>query len=336
MIQMRCSVTATLLSASAVLGTLAASAPQDGTDYRRLRGTVKVDGSSTVYPITEAVAEEFNSEAPRVSTTVGVSGTGGGFKRFASGEIDVSDASRSIKDKEIKACTENAIEFIELPVAYDGLTIVVNKDNYWVDYLTVDDLKKIFLAGNPASNWSEVREGWPDREIKIYSPGTDSGTFDYFKEVIAGKTGSIRSGMQVSEDDNVLVRGVSGDEASIGFFGCAYYFENADQVKACPIVNKDGKKMLPSKKSVETGEYNPFSRPLFIYVNKTSAERPEVKGFIEFYMENAGDLAEEVGYVRLPDEIYDRALTNFRDGRTGTQFIKDGEKVSGALPDVYK
>ena len=332
---MKTTVIATILTIGTGFGALHAASNQDQ-DYRRLRGTVKVDGSSTVYPIAEAIAEEFNSEAPRVSTTVGVSGTGGGFKRFAAGEIDVSNASRSIKAKEMKACTENSIEFIELPVAYDGLTIVVNKNNYWVDHLTVDELKKIFLAGNPAQKWSEVRDGWPEQEIKIYSPGTDSGTFDYFKEVVAGKTGSIRGGMQVSEDDNVLVRGVSGDEASIGFFGCAYYFENADKVKACPIVNNDGEKVLPNKKSIESGEYNPFSRPLFIYVNKQSAERPEVQGFINFYIENAGDLAEEVGYVRLPETIYERCSENFRSGRTGTQFLKDGEKVHGALPSVYK
>lgn len=324
------------VATTCALGSLAASAGQDAQDYRRLRGTVKVDGSSTVYPITEAVAEEFTSEAPRVNTTVGVSGTGGGFKRFAAGETDVSNASRPIKAKEMKTCTENSIDFIELPVAYDGLTIVLNNGNYWVDHLTVDELKKIFLADSSATKWSDIREGWPERDLKIYSPGTDSGTFDYFKEVVAGKTGSIRSDMQVSEDDNVLVRGVAGDEAAIGFFGCAYYFENADKLKACPIINKDGTALLPTKETIENGSYNPFSRPLFIYVSKASAERPEVRGFIEFYLDNAGDLAEEVGYVRLPEAIYDRCLANFRNGRTGSQFLKDGEKVTGALPAIYK
>lgn len=330
---MRSTLTGTLLAGFGVLAALGAGEAQD---YRRLRGEIAIDGSSTVYPITEAVAEEFSEEAPRVRTTVGISGTGGGFKRFAAGETDISNASRHIKQKEIKVCGENSIEFIELPVAYDGLTIAVNKGNYWVDYLTVDDLKKIYLSGSPVTKWSEVREGWPDREIKIYAPGTDSGTFDYFKEVIAGKTNSIRSDMQVSEDDNVLIRGVSGDEAAIGFFGCAYYFENADKLKAVPIVNSAGKKVLPTKSTVETGEYNPFSRPLFIYVNAESAERPEVKGFIEFYLENAGDLAEEVGYVRLPDEMYERDIANFRSGKTGTQFIQDNETVSGSLPSIYK
>ena len=295
-----------------------------------------VDGSSTVYPITEAVAEEFSEEAPRVKTTVGISGTGGGFKRFAAGETDISDASRAIKAKEAKACTDNGVEFIELPVAYDGLTIVLNTSNDWVDHLTVDELRKIFLADQAVDSWSEVRKGWPDTPIKVYSPGTDSGTFDYFKEVVAGKTGSIRSDIQVSEDDNVLVRGVAGDVASIGFFGCAYYFENADKLKACPIINGEGKPELPSKQSIESGAYNPFSRPLFIYVNLNSIKRPEVAGFVDFYLENAGDMAEEVGYVRLPQVIYDRCQANVDNRRTGTQFLRDGEKVHGPLPEVYK
>ena len=313
--------------------TMAAGSSQD---YRRLRGAILIDGSSTVYPITEAVAEEFSSEAPRVKTTVGISGTGGGFKRFAAGETDVSDASRAIKKMEVDACTKGGVEFIEIPVAYDGLTIVLNKANDWVDHLTIDELKKIYLASSSAKTWSDVRAGWPEKAIKVYSPGTDSGTFDYFKEVVASKTDSIRSDMQVSEDDNVLVRGVAGDEASIGFFGCAYYFENAGQLKACPIINKEGKAVMPNKGTIESGAYNPFSRPLFIYVNKTSAERPEVQGFIGFYLENAGELSEEVGYVRLPDEIYERCRANFKNGRTGTQFLKDGEKVHGPLPAIYK
>jgi phosphate transport system substrate-binding protein len=331
------SMTRSLLSgflAGATLALTVAAAPSQ--DYRRLRGAILIDGSSTVYPITEAVAEEFSSEAPRVKTTVGVSGTGGGFKRFAAGETDVSNASRAITAKEIDACTKDGVNFIEIPVAYDGLTIVLNKKNDWVDNLTVDELKKIYLAGSPAMKWSDVRAGWPDTMIKVYSPGTDSGTFDYFKEIVAGKTESIRSDMQVSEDDNVLVRGVAGDTASIGFFGCAYYFENAGKLKACPIVNKQGKAVLPNKGTIESGTYNPFSRPLFIYVNKKSADRPEIQGFIGFYLENAGELSEEVGYVRLPQEVYDRCMTNFENGRTGTQFLKDGEKVHGPLPSIYK
>lgn len=302
-----------------------------------MRGTILIDGSSTVYPITEAVAEEFSSEAPRVKTTVGISGTGGGFKRFAAGETDISDASRAIKMTEADACTSNSIEFIELPVAYDGLTIVLNKKNDWVDYLTVDELKKIFLAGTGVSSWSQVRDGWPDTPIKIYSPGTDSGTFDYFKEVVAGKTGSIRSDMQVSEDDNVLVRGVAGDTASIGFFGCAYYFENADKLKACRIQNSAGEKVLPTKTTIESGEYNPFSRPLFIYVNARSARKPHVRAFVEYFLETAPTAAASVGYVGLPPELYGRAKKAFKERRGGSQYLNpDGTAKHGALSDIYR
>lgn len=303
---------------------------------QNLRGTIKVDGSSTVYPITEAVAEEFSKEHPRVRVTVGISGTGGGFKRFAVGETDISDASRPIKDKELKACKDNGVEFVELPVAYDGLSIVVNKSNTWVDHLTVDELKKIFLDGSPAQTWQDVRSEWPAEPIKIFSPGTDSGTFDYFKEVVAEDGKSIRSDMSVSEDDNVLVRGVVGEAGGIGFFGCAYYFENADKLKVVPIDGGEGP-VTPTAETIESGEYAPFSRPLFIYVNAQSAYRPEVREFVDFYFDRGPELAEEVGYVKLPSEIYKRAKRNFQTRRTGTQFLNDeGEKVSGPLPTVYK
>jgi len=308
-------------------------------DYARMRGAIAIDGSSTVYPITEAVAEEFRKVARDVRVTVGISGTGGGFKRFTVGETDISDASRPIKVKELKAAEENGVAFIEVPVAYDGLSIVVNKENYWVDQLTVEDLKKIFLDGTTVMKWSDVNASYPDTPIKIYAPGTDSGTFDYFKEVIAGKTGSIRSDMSVSEDDNVLVRGVSGDTGGIGFFGCAYYFENRDKLKVVPIVNaKLGKAIEPTAKTIENGTYAPFSRPLFIYVSKKSLQsKPQLKAFIEFYLDNCAELAQEVGYVRLPQEVYDRCHANIKNMRTGTQFLDDaGEKVSGPLPTVYK
>ncbi len=308
-------------------------------DLDRLRGEVKVDGSSTVYPITEAVAEEFRKQgADNVRVTVGISGTGGGFKRFAKGETDISDASRPIKKKEFDAATQAGVEFYEVPVAYDGLTIVVNKNNYWADQLTVDDLKKIFLDGSTVDSWNDIRPEWPDRPIAIFAPGTDSGTFDYFKEVVAGKTGSIRSDMSVSEDDNVLVRGVSGAEGGVGFFGCAYYFENQDKVRCVPIVNPENNQVVtPTAKTIESGEYAPFSRPLFIYVNKESLKRREVKAFVNFYLENAGRLAQEVGYVQLPKAIYDRAANNIKRRKTGTQFLNEqGEKVHGPLPAVYK
>lgn len=319
----------TLLTAS-----LAVVASAD--DNSRLTGTVKIDGSSTVYPITEAIAEEFAEEAPRVRVTVGISGTGGGFKRFSAGETDISDASRPIKAKEQKLCDELGLEFIEVPVAYDGLTIVINKNNDWCDTLTVDQLKKIYLDGSTIKTWNDLDSSWPTIPIKMYSPGTDSGTFDYFKEVVAGKKGSIRSDMSVSEDDNVLVRGVSGDKGGIGFFGCAYYFENKDKLKAVAI-NNGKTNVMPNKKTIESGEYAPFSRPLFIYVKKTALDKPAVKVFVDYYIENAGDMAEEVGYVRLPQELYDRVKKNIASRKTGTQFIDDkGEKVHGALESVYE
>jgi phosphate transport system substrate-binding protein len=301
---------------------------------KNLTGTVKVDGSSTVYPITEAVAEEFAKEAPGVRVTVGISGTGGGFKRFVVGETDISNASRSIKKEELEAASSNAIDFIEIPVAYDGLSIVVNKSNTFVDKLTLAEIKKIFLDGG-AKTWKEVRPTWPDKPIRVYSPGTDSGTFDYFKEVVAGKSGAIRGDMSVSEDDNVLVRGVSGDENSIGFFGCAYYFENKDKLRVIPVDNGAGP-VTPTHETIETGSYAPFSRPLFIYVNSKSAMRPEVQAFVAFYLKNAAELADEVGYVRLPDEIYKRATQRWGARKGGTAFIDAaGHSVEGPLTKVY-
>lgn len=325
--------------AAATGGMIAGGAvAEQSQDLAKLRGAIKIDGSSTVYPITEAVAEEFAKVAPRVRVTVGISGTGGGFKRFTKGETDISDASRPIKAKEYKAAKEAGVDFIEIPVAYDGLSIVVNKENYWVDQLTVDDLKKIFLDGSPVKTWKDVNEQWPAVPLAIYSPGTDSGTFDYFKEVVAGKTGSIRSDMAVSEDDNVLVTGVVGTEGGIGFFGCAYYFENKDKLKVVPIVNPGtGKAVTPSSQTIEGGDYAPFSRPLFIYVSTKSAERKEVKEFVNFYFNEGPELAEEVGYVRLPESVYNKAKANFKNLRTGTFFLDEsGEKIKGAVTKVYK
>ena len=299
---------------------------------QNLSGEVKVDGSSTVYPITEAVAEEFGKDQPGVRTTVGISGTGGGFKRFATGETDVSNASRPIKPEEFKAAQGNGVEMIELPVAYDGLTVVVNPKNTFVKQLTVDELKKIFLEGQAAKTWKDVDPSYPADPIKIYSPGTDSGTFDYFKEVVAGKDGSIRGDMSVSEDDNVLVNGVEGDPNAIGFFGYAYYEENKDKLRSVPIVNDAGEAVAPAPDAIESGEYNPFSRPLFIYVNKKSAMKPEVQEFVEFYLDNAGDLASEVGYVSLPDDVYALAKKNFAARETGTHFMgADAKSLEGSL-----
>ena len=326
----RCS----LLSIAAILPMLAGTAPQD---LRRLRGTIAVDGSSTVYPITEAVAESFKGDAANVNVTVGVSGTGGGFKRFAANETDISNASRSIKGSEATACGKAGVGFIEIPVAYDGLTVVVNPKNTWVDALSIDDLKRIYLTDNPASTWKDLRPTWPDSPIQIYSPGTDSGTFDYFKEVVAGKKGTIRGDMSVSEDDNVLVRGVAGDEGGIGFFGAAYYFANKDLVRAVPIINRDGTAVLPNPTTIENGSYNPFSRPLFIYVNAKSSRKPHVRAFVEYYLDRAPKVAAEVGYVGLPSELYDRAKAAFKQRREGSQYLDDkGEPRHGPLSEIYR
>lgn len=302
-----------------------------------LTGQVKIDGSSTVYPISEAAANEFKKEYPNVSVTVGTSGTGGGFKVFAKGEADISDASRPIKKAEFDQCKENGVEFVELPVAYDGLTIVVNPANDWVKQLSVEQLKKIFGEKGAAKNWSDVNPDWPAEAIKIYAPGTDSGTFDYFKEVVADEDSSLRSDMSVSEDDNVLVTGVKGEKNAIGFFGAAYYFENTASLKAVPIVNPDsGEAVLPSPGTIESGVYAPFSRPLFIYVNVASLKRPEMKKFTSFYLDNAAQFAVQVGYVGLPASIYELAGIHLQDRMTGTHFLDAaGEKRSGALPDLF-
>jgi phosphate transport system substrate-binding protein len=325
-----------LATASALL--LAASPLQSNekADLSKLKGAIKIDGSSTVYPITEAVAEEFNKVAGKVRVTVGISGTGGGFKRFAAGEIDISDASRPIKKAETETAAKSKVEFVELPIAYDGLTIVVHPKNTWCTTLTVEEVTKIYSASGGIKTWKDINPAWPDKAIKVYSPGTDSGTFDYFKEVTVGKDGSIRSDISVSEDDNVLVRGVTGDENSIGFFGCAYYFENKDKLKSVAINGGKGP-VSPTTESIENGTYVPFSRPLFIYVNKASAEKPEMAAFVSFYLENAPELVAEVGYVRLPESISAKVATNWAKRRLGTQFTNAaGETVTGPLAQVYE
>lgn len=312
---------------------LLAAGPQDA---KSLRGAIKIDGSSTVYPITEAVAEDFNKVSSKVRVTVGISGTGGGFKRFCVGEIDVADASRPIKKAEADTAVKSKVDFVELPIAYDGLTIVVHPKNTWCSTLTLEQVRKLYSASGGVRSWKDLDPTWPDRPVKVYSPGTDSGTFDYFKEVTVGKDGSIRSDMSVSEDDNVLVRGVAGDEGAIGFFGCAYYFENKDKVKSVAIDSGKGA-VAPTVESIESGSYAPFSRPLFIYVNKASAERPEVAAFVRFYLDNAARLAEEVGYVKLPEAIGAKVAANWEKRRTGTQFTKPtGEAVTGPLAQVYE
>lgn len=281
----------------------------------KLRGTVRIDGSSTVFPISEAVAEEFtkNRDYARVRVTVGVSGTGGGFKKFCVGETDINDASRPIKPKEIDKAKKNNIRYLELPVAYDGLSVVINKANTWVDHLTTDELKKIWEPGSSVKTWADVREGWPSKPIKLYGPGTDSGTFDYFTETINGKSQASRADFTKSEDDNMLVKGVAGDKYALGYFGFAYYVENKEILKAVPIKEGNKAPVLPTMETINKGTYSPLSRPIFIYVNVDAAKRPEVKEFIRFYIKNAGALSKEVGYIPLPDSMYRDNLERFEN-----------------------
>src|SRR4030066_2033081 len=276
---------------------------------------IKVDGSSTVYPITEAVAEEFQkAEKGKTKVTVGISGTGGGFKKFCNGEIDISDASRPIKPSEVELCKKNSIKYIELPVAYDGLAVMVNPKNNWVDYLTVKELKKIWEpeAQGKIKKWNQIRPNWPDKEIHLFGAGVDSGTFDYFTEAINGKGGASRGDFTASEDDNVLVQGIATDTLALGFFGVAYYEHNKDRLKLVPIDDENdanGKgPILPEYENVVKGTYQPLARPIFIYVNKKSADKPEVRKFVEYYMETGAGLSKEVGYIALPDRAYELAL----------------------------
>ncbi len=274
---------------------------------------IKIDGSSTVYPITEAVAEEFQKmKKGAVKVTVGISGTGGGFKKFSRGETDISDASRPIVKKEMDACKEIGIEYIELPVAYDGLAVMVNPKNNWITSMTVAELKKIWepAAERKVMKWNQVNPAWPDAPLKLYGPGVDSGTFDYFTEAIVGKSRSSRGDFTASEDDNVLVQGIASDKGGLGFFGYAYYAENPDKLKLVAIDGGKGP-ILPSEKTVMDGTYYPLSRPIFIYVNKKSAERPEVKEFVEFYLKNASKLVKQVKYIPLPDRAYKLAAERF-------------------------
>jgi phosphate transport system substrate-binding protein len=278
----------------------------------KLSGTIKVDGSSTVFPITEAAAEEFQNANPGVQVTVGVSGTGGGFKKFVAGETDISNASRPIKDSEAAAAKEKGIEYLEIPVAYDGLSVVVSKENTWVDKLTVAELKKIWEPNSKVKTWKDVRPEWPAEEIKLYGPGTDSGTFEYFTEAIVGEAKKSRADYTASEDDNVLVQGIAGDKNSLGYFGFSYYEENADKLKLVPIDAGDGKAVTPSADTIKDGSYKPLSRPLFIYVNKKSLEKPEVKEFVKFYLENAPELVKSVFYVPLTEDKYKESLAKLQ------------------------
>lgn len=300
--------------------------------------TVKIDGSSTVFPITEAVAEDFQiQEKGAIRVTVGISGTGGGFKKFCRGETDISGASRPIKESEMAKCAEAGIKYIELPVAFDALTVVINPQNDWAKTLTTNQLKTAWEAAaqNVVNNWNQIDPSFPDVPLHLYGPGTDSGTYDYFKEVIVGKDpvtkkqGDTRADYTASEDDNVLVLGVSGDKGGLGYFGFAYYEENKDKLDAVAIVNNEGKAVLPSSDSVNNGTYNPLSRPIFIYVSEASLNKPHVKKFMDYYMAKAPKLSNEVGYVAMPGKFYEAAKARLDSRMTGKVFgVKANKGVS--------
>ncbi len=285
-----------------------------------LSGTVKVDGSSTVFPITEAVAEEFRAVAPRVRVTVGVSGTGGGFKKFLAGETDINDASRRIKSKEVSKAEEKGIKYIDLPVAYDGISVVINPKNDFVDYLTVEELRKIWQPGSSVKRWSDIRPGWPAKPINLFGPGTDSGTFDYFTKKVNGKSGASRPDFTASEDDNMLVHGVAGDKYALGYFGYAYYAENKDKLRVVPIDAGAGP-VAPSGVTINNGTYKPFSRPIFIYVRVKSLKKPEVAAFVNFYLKNAGALSKEVGYVPLQGKSYASSIARVEALSAGSAIV---------------
>lgn len=277
-----------------------------------LSGKIDVDGSSTVEPISSAMAEEFLKEAPKVEVTVAASGTGGGFKKFAAGEIAIAGASRMIEEDEIKACADGGVEWVEIPIAYDGLSVVVNPENDFVDDITVEELKKIWEPNSKVKMWSDVRPSWPKEEIKLYGAGTDSGTFDYFTKAIVGEEGASRKDYQPSEDDNVLVQGVAGDKYALGYFGYAYFEQNKDKLKLLKING-----IAPSPETVADGSYKPLSRPLFIYANKKMLSDAQVMAFVNFYLDSAKDLIPSVGYVALPDAIAEKVKAHVKEMKTG-------------------
>lgn len=304
-------------------GSKGESKNESNTDPANLAGSIKIDGSSTVYPITEAVAEEFQNEFPKVQVTIGVSGTGGGFKKFGRGETDISNASRLIKDAEAQDCKANQIDFIGLDVAFDGIVIVVNPKNDWIKDIKVEELKRLWEpeAQGKIMKWNQIRPEWPDKEIHLFGAGTASGTYDYFTEAIVGKSGSSRGDFTASEDDNVLVQGIKGDELALGFFGLAYYEENKESLKLVAVDNGAGA-VLPTREAVISNAYAPLSRPVFIYVSKASAKRPEVVEFVNYYLDIAKEIAAEVGYVPMPDATYTEQKNKFSAFASGPATTK--------------
>lgn len=307
----------TKLLSLAILATILASctnkaSQNDTAGGENISGSVSIDGSSTVYPISEAVAEEFGKAFPGVKVTAGLSGTGGGFKKFGRGEIDINDASRPIKQSEDSLCKTNNISYTEIMIAYDGLAVVVNPQNDWCKEITVAELKKMWEpeAQGKITKWNQIRPEWPDKEIHLFGPGVESGTYDYFTEAVTGKSHSSRGDFTASEDDNVLVQGIATDINALGFFGIAYYEENKDKLRLVPVDGGSGP-VIPTLETVKNKTYAPLSRPLFIYINNTAAKRKEVQEFVKFYIMNAGSLSQEVGYIPLTEEEYKAEMTKF-------------------------
>ncbi len=310
-----------------LLGMISAGALALVTPALGQKPMVKIDGSSTVFPLTEAVAEEFQkAKAGAVNVTVGISGTGGGMKKFLRNEIDIADASRPMLQQELDEARKNGMKFLELPIAYDALSVVINPQNTWVDHLTTSELRLIWApeAQGKITSWKQVRASFPDVPLTLYGPGSDSGTFDYFTEVIVGRSKASRGDYTASEDDNVLVQGVARDKGALGYFGYAYYVENRNRVKIVPIDSGKGP-IEPTEDSVLKGTYTPLSRPLFLYVNVESLKRPEVEEFVKFYLEHIGELASEVGYVPLPNSAYAKGLHLLKKREVGTVFAGHAE-----------
>ena len=281
-----------------------------GADGEGLSGSVKIDGSSTVAPLSTAAAEFFQEEEPRVRVTVGTSGTGGGFEKFCAGETDVSDASRPIKEEEAAACEAKGIEYAEIPVANDALTVVVSKENDWADCLTTEQLQKIWEPGSKVGSWKDIDPSFPDEKLELFGPGTDSGTFDYFTEAINGEEGASRDDYSPSEDDNVIVQGVAGSKGGMGYFGYTYFEENREQLKAVKIDGGEGC-VEPSAETARDGSYAPLSRPLFVYPSKAALARPEVRSFMDFYLANDAEIAEDAQYIPLSDEQKSEAQSTY-------------------------
>jgi phosphate transport system substrate-binding protein len=300
--------------------------------------TVKIDGSSTVFPITEAVAEEFQkSTKGKVKVTVGISGTGGGFKKFCRGETDISNASRPILKSEMDDCAKNGVQYMEMPVAYDALTVVVNPKNAFLSTITIDELKKMWepAAQGKVTKWNQVNSSWPDAPLKLFGAGADSGTFDYFTEAVTGKSKSSRGDFTASEDDNVLVQGISRDVNAVGFFGYAYYAENRDKLKALSVSWKGSKPVGPSMETVINGTYQPLSRPIFIYINAKAAQKGEVKQFVEYFNKHGEKLTKEVKYVPLPAKAYVHNLDVLSKNQLGTKFGGEN-KVGLTIEELMK